>query len=84
MAMTGKVMASIYTLFLRIVILKILEYKFYKCTNGFFFFFSLVGILFANSGKALYKMDRDDLRDICGTKESVRLFSHLQKDRAQV
>ncbi|XP_041378975.1 sarcoplasmic reticulum histidine-rich calcium-binding protein-like [Gigantopelta aegis] len=44
---------------------------------------SLVGILSADSGKALYKMDRDDLRDICGTKESVRLFSHLQKDRAK-
>ena len=46
--------------------------------------YSLRGILTADSGEELYKMDRDELREVCGIKDGIRIFSHLQRDRAQV
>ena len=36
------------------------------------------------SGEDLYRMDRDELRNVCGVGDGVRLFSQLQKDKAQV
>ena len=36
------------------------------------------------SAEKLYQMSRDELRDLCGVGDGVRLFSQLQKDKAQV
>ena len=36
------------------------------------------------SADKLYEMSRDELRDLCGVGDGVRLFSQLQKDKAQV
>ena len=41
-------------------------------------------MLVVRSAEELYKMEREELRDICGAKDGIRLFSQLQKDRAEV
>ena len=35
------------------------------------------------NGQQLYSMEREALRDMCGAADGVRLYSQLQKDRAQ-
>ena len=46
--------------------------------------FRCLGKLVVESGEELYKMDRNELRDICGIREGTTLYSLLQRDRAQV
>ena len=36
------------------------------------------------SADKLYEMSRDEFCDLCGVGDGVRLFSQLQKDKAQV
>jgi len=35
-------------------------------------------------GGQLYQMTRDELREMCGVSDGIRLFSHLQKDKSKV
>jgi hypothetical protein len=44
---------------------------------------SALGKLIADSGEEVYKMDRDELRETCGIRDGIRLYGHLQRDRAQ-
>ena len=36
------------------------------------------------SGEELYEMSQGHLRDLCGFSEGVRLYTQLQRDKAQV
>ena len=36
------------------------------------------------TGRQLYRLNRDELRDMCGFGEGTRLYSHLQRDKAKV
>lgn len=53
-------------------------------SNALYMIYSLIGTLVVNSGEELYKMDRDELRDLCGGRDGVRIYSQLQKDRPEV
>ena len=45
---------------------------------------SCVDKVTVKTGRLLYRMTRDDMRDMCGFGEGTRLFSHLQRDKPKV
>ena len=45
---------------------------------------SCVDKITCSSGSQLYQMSREELREMCGVSDGIRLFSHLQKDKSKV
>ena len=46
--------------------------------------FSCADKINCSEGSQLYWMSREQLRDVCGVSDGIRLFSQLQKDKPKV
>ena len=46
--------------------------------------FSCADKINCSEGSQLYRMSREQFRDVCGVSDGIRLFSQLQKDKPKV
>ena len=46
--------------------------------------FSCADKVNCSQGSQLYQMSREQLREVCGVSDGIRLFSQLQKDKSKV